>query len=81
MNGKENIIECEYMVEVVGSEGKKVLWEVVDNHVIEDPKNNDDMGLRVFDFNFIDGDEGVVVRGGFIEYHYLLMLTKIRPGD
>ena len=35
MNGKENIIECEYMVEVVGSEGKKVLWEVVDNHVVE----------------------------------------------
>ena len=35
MNVKENIIECEYMVEVVGSEGKKVLWEVVDNHVVE----------------------------------------------
>ena len=38
MNERENIIKCGYLVEIVGYDGKKVLWEVVDDHVIEEGK-------------------------------------------
>ena len=36
---------CGYSVEVSGSDGKKVLWEVVDDHVVEEGKEHDDIGL------------------------------------
>ena len=39
-------------MEVSCSDGKKVIWEVLDNHVVEDPKDNDDILLWVFGFNF-----------------------------
>ena len=32
-----------YSVEVSGFDGKKVLCEVVDNNVVEDPKYNDEI--------------------------------------
>ena len=35
VNEKENIIKGGYFVEVVGSDWKKVIWEGVDDHVIE----------------------------------------------
>ena len=41
-----------YSVEVLGSYGNKVVWEVIEDHVFEDPKENDDIGIRGFDFNF-----------------------------
>ena len=46
-------------MEVVGSYGKKVLWEVVDDHFIEEETDHDEIGLRVFDFNlFYKGNKG-----------------------
>ena len=36
-------------MEVLGSDEKKVVWEVVDNHVVEYPKDNDDKGIWGFD--------------------------------
>ena len=51
-------------MEVVGHDGKKVLWEVVDYHVIEEPTDNEEMGLRGFHFNVFDQDEEGVVREG-----------------
>ena len=39
---------CGYPVEVSGSDGKKVLWGVVDYCVIEEPKDNDEIGLHGF---------------------------------
>ena len=33
-NYKENIIQGGHLVEVVSYDGKKVLWEVVDDHVV-----------------------------------------------
>ena len=33
-NNKKVLIKGGYYVEVSGSDGKKVLWELVDNHVI-----------------------------------------------
>ena len=34
VNSKENIIKGGYLVVVFGSDGKKVIWQVVDYHVI-----------------------------------------------
>ena len=47
MNNKRLLIKGRYSMEVSGSDGKKVVWEVVDNHVVRDPKVNDKIGLRV----------------------------------
>ena len=48
-------------MEVVGHDKKKVLWEVVDDHVVEEPSDHEDIGLRGFDFNiFGEYEEGVV---------------------
>ena len=48
VNGKEHLIQGGYLVEIVGSDGKKVLWEVVDNHVIEEETDHDEIGVRGF---------------------------------
>ena len=37
-----------YYVNVLGSDGNKIIWEVVYNHVAEYPKENDKIGLRFF---------------------------------
>ena len=39
-------------MEVFGTTKKKVIWEVVDYHVVEEPTDNEEIGLRGFDFNF-----------------------------
>ena len=78
---KEKIIKGGYLVEVVGSDGNNVLWEVVDNHVVEEKNDHDDIGPRGFDFNFIDEDKEGVGRVGLSKYHYLSMLTNPWPGD
>ena len=51
-----------YLVEGVGHEKKKVLWEVVDNNVVEEPTDHEEIGLQGFDFNIYDKDEDGVVR-------------------
>ena len=58
LNEKENLIKGGYSVEVVCSGGKKVLWEVVDDHVVEEENVHNEIGLQGFDFNFFDKDEG-----------------------
>ena len=35
LNEKESLVKGKYLVEVVGHDKKKVLWEVVDDHVVE----------------------------------------------
>ena len=37
-------------MEVSGSDGKKDIWEVVDDHVVEDVKELDEIGLQGFGF-------------------------------
>ena len=53
-NGK--LIKGGYLLGVVGSDGRKIIWEVVDNHVVEEENDNDEIGLRGFNFNFFDKD-------------------------
>ena len=59
---------------------KKVLWEVVAYHVVEEPCDHVDIGLRGFDFNIFDEDEEGVVREE-CSGSYLKMLIKLWPGD
>ena len=67
-------------MEVSGSDGKKFLWEVVDDHVVEEGKEHNDIGLWGFDFILFGEDgEGVVIKL-LSEYPYLLMLTNYWPG-
>ena len=41
-----------YSVYFFGCGGNKVLWEVVDHHVVEKVNYHDEIGLRGFDYNF-----------------------------
>ena len=36
MNEKGNLIKGGYLVEVFGSDGKKNLWKVIDDHAVEE---------------------------------------------
>ena len=68
-------------MEVVGHYKKKVIWGVVDDHVVEEPTDHEELGLWGFDFNYFGGDEEGVVREGSSEFSYLLMLIKLWPGN
>ena len=73
-------MKCKYLVEVLGHDKKKVIWEVVGDHAVEEPSYHEDIGLRGFDFNIFDEDKEGVVREGCSEL-YLEMLIKLWPGD
>ena len=61
LNEKEKLVKGKYLVEVVGHDKKRVLWEVVGDHVVEEPSDHEDIGLRGFYFIIFDEDgEGVV---------------------
>ena len=64
----------------MGQDKKRVLWEVVGDHVVEEPCDHVDIGLREFDFNISDEDEEGVVREECSE-PYLNFLIKLWPGD
>ena len=51
MNEKKKLVKGWYSVEVVGHDRKEVIWEVVEDHVVEEPTDHDEIGLRGFDFN------------------------------
>ena len=67
VNEKEQLVKVNYLVEVFGHDKKNVLWEVVNDHVAEEPSDHKDIGLRGFDFNIFDEDEEGVVREGCSE--------------
>ena len=46
MNNKTELIKGGYSAEVSGFDWKKVIWEVVEDHVVEEEKKNDEIGLR-----------------------------------
>ena len=80
LNEKEKLVKGKYSVEVVGHDKKKVLWEVVGDHVVEEPCDHEDIVLRGFDFNIYNEDnEGVVMEE--CSGPYLKMLIRLWPGD
>ena len=64
----------------MGHDRKEVIWEVVGDHVVKEPSDHEDIGLRGFDYNILDEDEEGIVREGCSE-PYLNFLTKLWPGD
>ena len=43
VNEKEKLVMGGYSLELVGHDKKKVLWEVVDKHVVEEPSDHEDI--------------------------------------
>ena len=80
VNAKEKLVKGKYSVEVLGHDKKMVLWEVVGDHVVEDPSDQKDIGLRGFDLNILDEVEEGVVREECSD-PYLKMLIKLWHGD
>ena len=51
---KRLLIKGGYSMEVPTQDGKKVIWEVVDDHVVEDPNDNYQIRLQGFGFNLFE---------------------------
>ena len=64
VNEKEILVKGKYSVEFVGHDKRKVLWEVVGDHLVKEPSDHEDIRLRGFDFNISDEDEEGVDREG-----------------
>ena len=60
---------------------KKVIWEVVDDHVVEEGVEHEELGLRGFDFNLFNEYREGCVGENEKELPYLLVLMKLWPGD
>ena len=52
-------------MEVFGPDGNKLIWGVLDDHVVEAPTDHDEIGLRGLDFNFFDEDDKRLGREGY----------------
>ena len=81
MNEKERLVKGGYSVKVVVHYRNKVIWEAVNNNVVEEPTDHEEIVLRGFDFNLFDKDEKGVGREGSSEFTYLLMVIKLWPGN
>ena len=64
----------------IGHNRKKFIWVVVDNHNVEETTDHYDIGLRGFDFNFLNEDEKGEGREGYSNFPYLLILIQLWPG-
>ena len=60
-------------MDVFSHYGKRFLWEVVDDHVVEEATDHDEIGIWGFDFNCFGKDEKGVGREGSSEFPSLLM--------
>ena len=49
------MIKGGYSMEVLGYDGKKLLWKVIFYHIINDPNKNGEIGLQGFVFNMFYG--------------------------
>ena len=56
VNEKEKLVKGGYLVEFFGPDKKKFNWEVVDDHVVEEPTDHEEIGLQGFYFNGFDQD-------------------------
>ena len=58
---KEVLVKGGYLVEVSDNDRKKLIWEVFDNHVVEEGFEHEELGLWGFNFNLSDEEtEGCV---------------------
>ena len=69
VNEKGKLVKGVYLVEIAVHDTKKIHWGVVDNHVVEDPTDHEEIGLRGFDFNCFDKDEEGVLGKVPVSFH------------
>ena len=74
VNEKENPVKGGYLVEFSNHDKKKVIWEVVADHFVEDPTDHEEIGQRGFYFNCFEEDKAGVIIEGPCEFPYLIML-------
>ena len=48
---KEALVKGSYPVNIYDKDRKKLIWEVVDDHVVEEEFENEELGLQGSDFN------------------------------
>ena len=70
-----------YSVEVYYKDGKRVIWKVVDDHVVEEGVEHEELGLQGFDFNVFDEEREGCVGYDVKGLPYLLMFMKLWTGD
>ena len=70
-----------YLVEVNEKYGKKIIWEVLNNHMVEEGVEHEELGLQGFGFNLFDEEREGCVGDDVKELPYLLIFMKSCPGD
>ena len=75
-----SLIKGGYYIKVSSSDWVNVFWEVVDDHVVEVSKKNNEIGLQIFNFLFYKYQWGERIQV-LSYYTYLLRLIEICPGD
>ena len=65
------------MVEVYYKDRKKVIWQVVDDHVVQEGVEYEELGILGFDFNLFDEEREGYVGYDVKELPYLLMIMKL----
>ena len=50
------MVNSGYLVEVADKEGKKVVWEVVNDHVVEEGVEHEELGIQGFYCILFDDD-------------------------
>ena len=77
MNERKIIIKGGYLVEVDGHDRNKVIWEVLDDNVLEEATYHDEIVLWGFDFDLFNKYKKGIGREGYSEFPYLIILTNI----
>ena len=68
------------MVEVNDKDRQRLIWEVFNDHVVDEGVEHEEIGIRGFDFILFDEDREGCVGGDVKEFPYLLMIIKLWPG-
>ena len=66
-------------MEVAKKYGKKVIWEVVDDHMVEEGVEHEELCLQGFGFNLFDEEREGCVGDDVKDLPYLLMLMRLWP--
>ena len=77
---KEALVKGGYYVQVSYKDSKKVIWEVVDDRMVEGGVEHEQIGIRGFDFNLFDEEREGCVGDDVKQLPYLLMLMELWPG-
>ena len=77
---KQELVKGGYSVEVSDKDRKRVIWEVIDDHVVEQGVDHKELCLRSFDFNLSHEEREGCIGYDVKELPHLLILMKLWPG-